>query len=434
MNLPSLAKQPIFKPKIGVFLYSWSISIINSIYYNEHTMKPHSTKRGGENMNVLIAPDSFKGSVTAKEAATSMKRGIYQVNPKTNVELVPMADGGEGTMISLVEATSGTIFNVEVQDPLGRNIIGEYGVMGDGKTAIIELASASGLQNISNEEQNPYITSTYGTGQLIYHALEQGFNKFVICLGGSSTNDGGAGILKALGFKFLDHNGNCLSEGGLALQQLKKIDTSDVKSVVRNATFQIACDVTNPLLGKNGASSIYGPQKGATAEMVDELDKSLMVFAEYVKQQKGNDLQSIPGAGAAGGTAFGLLAFLNAELKPGIDIVIEHTKFESYFTNQSVDLLLTGEGKIDAQTNSGKVVSGLAEMANRYNIPTVAIAGAIEENINPLYEKGLTAAFCILQEPMSLTETILNGEYLIEKSTEQVFRLVQGVRNKNKVL
>src|SRR5699024_2985486 len=179
-------------------------------------MKPHSTKRGGENMNILIAPDSFKGSVTAKEAATSMKRGIYQVNPKTNVELVPMADGGEGTMISLVEATSGTIFNVEVQDHLGRNIIEEYGVIGDGKTAIMKMTSASGLQNINIEKLNTYITSTYVTRQVIYHELEQGFNKFVICLRGSSTNYGGVGILKDLGFKFLDHNGNCLSEGGLA--------------------------------------------------------------------------------------------------------------------------------------------------------------------------------------------------------------------------
>src|SRR5699024_8208606 len=224
-------------------------------------------------MNVLIAPDSFKGSVTAKEAATSMKRGIYQVNPKTNVELVPMADGREGTMISLVEATSGTIFNVEVQDPLGRSIIGEYGVMGDGETAIIELASASGLQNLAYDEQNPFITSTYGTGQLILHALKQGYSKFLICLGGSATNDGGAGILKALGFNFLDINGQCLSEGGLALRHLKTIDTSEVESIAKNATFQIACDVTNPLLGKNGATAIYGPQKGATPEMVSELEQ-----------------------------------------------------------------------------------------------------------------------------------------------------------------
>lgn len=375
-------------------------------------------------MNILVAPDSFKGSMTSKEAAISIKEGIHLVRPETNVNLLPMADGGEGTMKSLIEATSGTTFKVKVQDALGREIIGEYGVMGDGKTAIVELATVSGLQNLLVDERNPFITSTFGTGQLIHHALNEGFTKFIICLGGSATNDGGVGILKALGYKFLDASGNHLEAGGLALRDLHEIDASEVEQILSKATFQVACDVTNPLLGENGAAAIYGPQKGATHEMVQQLDQSLTVFAEYVKNEKQLDLQYTPGVGAAGGTAFGFVAFLNAELQSGIKIVMEHTKFESYLRNKSIDLLITGEGKIDSQTSSGKVISGLVEAANKYDVPTIAIAGSVKGNIDALYEKGLTAAFSILQEPMSLEDAIADGKQLVKNKVEQIFKLV----------
>lgn len=382
-------------------------------------------------MNILVAPDSFKGSMTAMEAAKAMKEGIHHVYPEANVNLLPMADGGEGTMESLIEATSGTTFEVEAQDALGRVVLGEYGVMGDGKTAVIELATVSGLQHLTVNERNPYITSTYGTGQLILHALDKGFTKFIICLGGSATNDGGVGMLKALGYNFVDALGNELEAGGLALCDLHKIDTSEVKPVVSEASFQVACDVTNPLLGKNGASAIYGPQKGATREMVQALDESLTVFAKYVEHEKQLNLQNKPGVGAAGGTAFGLVAFLNATLKSGIEIVMEHTEFESLLCNKSIDLLITGEGKIDTQTSSGKVISGLVDIASKYDVPTIALAGSVVGNLDILYDKGLTAAFSILQEPLPLVDAMTDGKHLIRKETEQILRLILKIQERN---
>lgn len=375
-------------------------------------------------MKILIAPDSFKGSVTAKDAARAMKKGIHKVCPNTEVRMVPMADGGEGTMVGLVEATEGSIHEAEVEDPLGRNVTGQYGVTGDGKTAIVELASASGLHTLTQEELDPGVASTYGTGQLIVDALKQGLRDFIICLGGSATNDGGTGLLKALGFRFLDRDGEELEAGGLAVKDLHTIEESHVGLSVREAAFQVACDVNNPLIGPEGASAVFGPQKGATPEMVNQLDKALKVLADCIQQTTGRSISSIPGVGAAGGTAAGLLAFLNAELKTGIKLVMEALHLEGLLQREHFDLLFSGEGKIDGQTASGKVVAGLSQLAQQYDVPVIALAGAVEGNLSDLHKIGLTAAFSIMDRPMSLEEAIEQGRPLIAKKSEQVFRLI----------
>lgn len=375
-------------------------------------------------MNILIAPDSFKGSVTAKEAAEAMKEGVLNVQPDADVHLVPMADGGEGTMASLIEATGGSIHDVQTEDPLGRSITGQYGVTGDGETAVVELASASGLQTLSEEERDPRIASTYGSGELMKHALNRGIRHVIVCLGGSATNDGGAGLLRALGFRFLDRNGEELKPGGLALQYLHTIDDSGVDAEVREAAFQVACDVNNPLVGRNGASAVFGPQKGATPEMVAQLDRSLTAFADCIEKLTARSVHQYPGAGAAGGTAAGLLAFLDAELKPGIRLVTEALQFEERLRQGRFHLLLTGEGKIDGQTASGKVVAGLAELAKPYGIPTIALAGAVEGDLSPLYDKGLTAVISITDGPLTLAEAMEKGRALIRKTAEQVSRIL----------
>lgn len=376
-------------------------------------------------MKILIAPDSFKGSVSAKEAAQAMKKGVHKVQPNADIHMVPMADGGEGTMIGLVEATGGTIHEVGVQDPFGRYRIGQYGVTGDGQTAIIELASASGLHTLTTEERDPKSASTYGSGQLVRDALKQGLRSFIICLGGSATNDAGSGLLKALGFQFLDAEGNELDPGGLQLKNLASIRTANVDQRVKQSSFQVACDVNNPFVGSNGASAVFGPQKGANQEIVEQLDGALKNFADVIEKQTNQLIHQMPGAGAAGGTAGGLLALFDAELKPGIKLVIETLQFERLFQHHHFDLLLTGEGKIDGQTASGKVVAGLAEQAKAYRVPTVALAGAVEGDLAPLYQKGLTTAFSIIDRPMTLEEAIANSPLFIEQQTERIFRLIQ---------
>jgi len=375
-------------------------------------------------MNILIAPDSFKGSATAQEVAKAMKKGIIASSLKANIDIIPMGDGGEGTAKSLIDALGGDYYEVVVKDPLGRPIIGEYGIINNNNTAVIELSSASGLDKLSNKELNPYLTSTYGTGQLIIDALNKGVRKFIICLGGSATNDAGMGLLKALGFKFFDKNKKELDHGGRELLKLDSINDTHVHSAIYDSAFQVACDVNNPLIGNNGASAVFGPQKGANKEMVKVLDNGLKRFGEVVQNFKGVNINEIAGSGAAGGTAGGLLAFLNAELKSGIKIVMESVNLEKTLKNKNIDLLLTGEGQIDGQTASGKVVFGVANKAKMYNIPTIAIVGTIGNDVDILYKYGLTSVFSIINKPMSLEKAIINSLKLIELQTEQIFRLL----------
>ena len=374
-------------------------------------------------MNILVIPDSYKGSVSAEEAAQAMRRGIERAVPGVNVVALPLADGGEGTMQTLVAATGGRIREADVTDPLGRHIRGQYGITGDGKTAIIELAIASGLPLLCPEERNPALATTYGTGQLIRAALAEEVRSFLICLGGSATVDGGTGILRALGFRFLGHDGEELLHGGIALRELVTIDDSNVPEEVRASRFELACDVTNPLLGANGAAAVFGPQKGANPQMVQELETALQTLADCIEQKTGIRTHELSGAGAAGGTAAGLHALLGAVARPGFELVSRELRLEKQLARTRFDLILTGEGQLDEQTASGKVIAGVCELGKRYNVPVVAIAGAVRGSLSALHERGLTAAFSLVSGPMELGYAMEHGTRLVESQTEQVIRL-----------
>ncbi|MBF9296753.1 glycerate kinase [Mammaliicoccus sciuri] len=376
-------------------------------------------------MKVLIAPDSFKGSIDALSAAQAIERGILTVDPETKTFLLPMADGGEGTMINLVQATKGTVIEVNSIDPLSRPIQSSYGITGDGKTAIIELATSSGIDLLKQEELNPLHTTTYGTGLLIKDAIEKGIKHFIVCLGGSATNDAGIGLLQALGYQFLDKNGVDIPLGAEHIHNIVTIDESNVMPQIHDVKFEIACDVTNPFVGKQGASYIFGPQKGSTPEIVERLDQSFIHFADVIKTIKGKVISNIEGAGAAGGTAGGMLAFLNAELKRGIELVVDFVNFKDIINENEIDLIITGEGKIDGQTSGGKVISGIAQIAKSYQIPVIAIGGTVEMPLSALHEQGLTAAFSIANGPMTLEDAMNNGDKLIEQQTEQIFRALK---------
>lgn len=374
-------------------------------------------------MKFVLAPDSFKESMTAKNAALAMERGIKKVFPHAECILVPMADGGEGTVESLVSFSNGELIKTKAIGPLGEEVVAEYGLLDEGKTAVIEMASASGLGIIKLEERNPLVTTTYGTGQLIKHALDHGVNHFLIGIGGSATNDGGVGMLQALGVSFKDQNGNELPYGGGALAQLYSIDTTGLDPRIKSAQMDVACDVTNPLIGENGASAIFGPQKGANPEMVKLLDRNLAHFADVIKKQIGADIAYIEGAGAAGGLGAGLMAFLNAKLKKGIDLVIEYTGLEEKI--KGADYVFTGEGSIDGQTLFGKTPFGVAQIAKKHSIPLIAFAGKIGNGVEPLYNNGFNAIVGILREVGSLEEAFQTGEENLAFAAENVCRVLK---------
>lgn len=374
-------------------------------------------------MKIIIAPDSFKGSLTAMEVALAINRGISNIDPSIESVLIPMADGGEGTVQSMVDATNGKIINIEVLDPLLRKIKSFYGILGDGETAVIEMAAASGLPLLATHERNPLITSTYGTGALIKDALDKGCRKIIIGLGGSATNDGGAGMAKALGARLLDSDGKEIGNGGEALSRLSKIDISDLDNRINDCTVIAACDVDNPLCGEKGASAVYGPQKGATPEMIITLDQNLKRFADVVKIQMGKDILDSPGSGAAGGLGAGVRVFLNAKLERGINIVTKITNLSERV--KDADLVITGEGMIDFQTAFGKTPFGVAQVAKQFNIPVIAIAGGLGKNYQELYSKGFDAIFSIVNKPMTLEFAMENAPALIESVTENIMRTFQ---------
>ncbi|MEH7084079.1 glycerate kinase [Neobacillus drentensis] len=374
-------------------------------------------------MKFVLAPDSFKESMTAKKAALAMEKGVKAVFPHAECVIVPMADGGEGTVESLVSMTNGEIIKTEVIGPLGEKVIAEYGLLGEGQTAVIEMASASGLELIKPKERNPLLTTTYGTGQLIKHALDKGVRRFLIGIGGSATNDGGAGMLQALGVSFKDQDGNELPFGGGALHRLHSIDMSGLDERIKTVQMDVACDVTNPLIGDNGASAIFGPQKGATPEMVSTLDQNLAHFAEVIKKQLGEDIAHLDGAGAAGGLGAGLLAFLNAQLKKGIDLVIEYTGLEEQV--KEADYVFTGEGSIDGQTLFGKTPYGVAAIAEKYSVPVIAFAGRIGNGVESLYDNGFTAIIGILKGVTTLEEALECGEENLAFAAENVCRVLK---------
>lgn len=381
-------------------------------------------------MKIVIAPDSYKGSSSALEVANNIEKGICKVFKDSTVEKIPMADGGEGTVQSLVDSTNGKIVDLIVKGPLGKDVKAFYGILGDGKTAIIEMAAASGLPLISKEEKNPMITTSYGTGQLIKDALNRDCINIILGLGGSATNDGGIGVAKALGVKFLDKEGIDIGEGGGCLSKLNSIDISNIDSRIKGCNITAACDVDNPLCGPKGASHVFGPQKGADLSMIEILDNNLAHYAEVIKNDLSIDIINIPGAGAAGGLGAGVMAFLNASIRRGIDIVIELTDLEKKI--KDADLVFTGEGMIDFQTAFGKTPFGVAKIAKKYNIPVIAIAGGIGKDAETLYKKGFDSIFSIVDRPMTLDNAIENSNILIEKTAERIARIFKACKYNSK--
>jgi glycerate kinase len=374
----------------------------------------------------LVACDSFKGSASSKQVGEAIREGILRVMPSAQVEVVPVADGGEGTVQALVDATGGRLVTVTVTNPIGEKVEATFGILGDGQTAVIEMAAASGLTLIPPEKRNPWVTTTYGTGELIRAALEHGCRKIIIGIGGSATNDAGAGMAQALGVKLLDEDGNQIGFGGGELGRLRRIDMSGLDKRASEAEFIVACDVDNPLTGERGASYVYAPQKGATPEMLPKLDSNLRHFAEIVRQQLGIDVEHVPGAGAAGGLGAGLMAFLKAKLKRGTQIVFELVKLEEKIA--SADIVITGEGQIDAQTVFGKTPIGVAKLAKRYGKPVIAIAGSIGEGADSVHSHGIDAIFSIINRPMPLEQAMRNVEALLTSAGEQLARLIATLK------
>lgn len=375
---------------------------------------------------IVIAPDSFKESLTATKVTAAIAEGINRVKPGTELISIPMADGGEGTVEALITATSGKIIKVPSVDALNRPIESYYGILGDGKTAIIEMAAASGIEQLSANERNPLITSTFGTGILLKAALDNGFKEIIIGIGGSATNDGGTGMAQALGIKLLDEAGDPIGLGGNSLHKLRHIDFSEVHPLLASTKITVACDVQNMLTGSSGATWVYGPQKGATPEMIEILEKGMIHYSKIIQHNFETDFNSIPGSGAAGGLGAGLMAFCNAKIRPGFELIAELTGLEQHIKN--ADLVFTGEGKIDSQTANGKTISGLALLCRKYHIPLIALAGIISGNLEMLHQLGLTAAFSITNQPMSPDDSKKQVAQLISATTEQIIRLISGTK------
>ncbi|MCR8846093.1 glycerate kinase [Paenibacillus sp. SC116] len=374
-------------------------------------------------MKIVIAPDSYKESLTALEACEAIERGFRQVYPQADIVKVPMADGGEGTVQSLVDATGGRIVTCSVLDPMGQPIEAFYGLLGDGKTAIIEMAAASGLALVPKDLRNPLLTSTYGTGQLIRHALQAGVRHIMLGLGGSATNDGGVGMAQALGYRFVDVNGKEVLPGGGNLGHIESIITDDVDPRLKETTFIAACDVDNPMIGPKGASAVFGPQKGATPAMVEVLDNHLQHLATCIRSDLGMEVSTVPGGGAAGGLGAGVIAFLGAELKRGVDIVIEATNLAHHV--QGADLVITGEGRIDGQTIYGKTPIGVAKTAQEQQVKVVAIAGSLGTDYEAVHEHGIDIVFSLVPGVCTLDEALKKAAVNLERTAHNVAAMMQ---------
>jgi len=358
-------------------------------------------------MKIVIAPDSFKESLSALEVAKAIESGFREIFPDAHYVKLPVADGGEGTVEAMVAATHGKVVKVKVTGPLGEPIEAFFGLSGDSNVAFIEMAAASGLESVPQAKRNPLKTTSFGTGELIRHALDHGVKHCIIGIGGSATNDGGAGMVQALGAKLLDTQGQQIGQGGGALEQLSSIDISELDPRIKDCRFEVACDVTNPLTGKNGASAIFGPQKGATPEMVKQLDGYLAHFAKLIKGSLNIDVDSLPGAGAAGGMGAGLHAFCGAQLRQGIEIVTEALGLEALVKDAT--LVITGEGRIDSQSINGKVPIGVARVAKRYNKPVIGIGGSLTKDVDVVFDHGLDAVFSVLSSICTLEDALTNA-------------------------
>lgn len=372
----------------------------------------------------LLAPDSFKESMTAEQACAAMQRGIVKALPDAQFIYVPMADGGEGTVDALVAARNGRKVELDVSGPFIQQKVQSYfGLIENDQTAVIEMALANGIHLIESSQRNPLLTSTLGTGEIIKAALELGVSKIIIGLGGSVTNDAGAGMAQALGAKFLDENGQAVQVGGGQLDQIQSIDLSQLDPRLKSTEIVIASDVNNPLCGENGASHVFAPQKGATSEMVDVLDQNLSHFANLVKQQLNLDIAHVQGTGAAGGLGFGLMAFAGAKIRSGVEIVIEETGLSEKIAQ--ADYVFTGEGGIDFQTKFGKTPFGVAQVAKRFNKPVIAFAGYVGKGIEELYDEGFTAIFGIVDGACDLQTALKNGEKNLERCCVNVVKVLK---------
>lgn len=382
-------------------------------------------------MKIVVCPDSFKESLSSVEAADAIAHGLEIESGIEPIEVVklPLADGGEGTVDALVRATGGEIRRVRVHDPLMREIDSFFGILGDGKTAVVEMAAASGLHLLSESERNPLITTTYGTGELISEALRTGVEKIIIGIGGSATNDVGAGAMTALGVRFLDANGKELPPGGAALANLHRVDISSFDFPLDRITVEVACDVANPLTGPEGASAVFGPQKGATLAMVERLDKALAHFAEVIRRDLGQDISELSGAGAAGGLGGGLAAFLRAKLRSGIDMVLDAVHFDEAIAG--ANLVITGEGRVDEQTAYGKTIGGVLRRASRAGVPVVALAGSYSGDLRALYDAGLAAVFSIAPGPVSIQYAMEHAAELLVNTSANVARLLFAIARKS---
>ena len=373
-------------------------------------------------MKIVIAPDSFKESLTALEVANAIEAGFKRIFLNAEYVKLPMADGGEGTVQSLVDATQGRLIETEVTAPLGNQVKSFFGLSGDGKTAIIEMAAASGLHLVPMDKRNPCQTTSFGTGELIKQALDLGIQHIILGIGGSATNDGGAGMLQALGLRLLDKNGQSIGFGGTALSNLAEIQMADLDPRLQHVQIEVACDVNNPLCGERGASAIFGPQKGATPEMVKELDAALAHFAKIAERDFDKQIQEQPGAGAAGGMGGGLLLLPNVQLKAGVQIVLDNLKLADQV--KEADLVITGEGRMDAQSILGKTPIGVARTAKQLNKPVIAIVGCLREDYEVVYEHGIDAVFPIIRNLGDLPTILKQGEQNLVSTAQNVARLL----------
>jgi len=379
-------------------------------------------------MKVVIAIDSLKGSLSSNEAGLAVKEGVLSVFKEADVKIIPVADGGEGTVEALVEGMNGSMETLIVTGPLNEKVEANFGILSESKTAIIEMAQASGLPMVPVELRNPLNTTTYGVGEIIKEAINKGCRHFIVGIGGSATNDAGIGMLQALGCEFFDAAGNLVGTGGRVLNEVASIRTDKLLPELSECTFKIACDVNNPLFGLNGAAHIYGPQKGATPEIIEELDRGLRNFAEVVKKDLGKDIAQTEGAGAAGGLGYGFLAFLNAKLESGVDIIIEETKLEKHL--EGADFVITGEGRLDHQTAMGKAPIGITKLANKHKTKVIALAGSISDDAAKCNEAGMNAFFSIQKTPISLEEAMQPeiARKNMKNTTIQIFNLIHSLR------
>ncbi|MGF6422922.1 glycerate kinase [Lelliottia sp. 489] len=369
-------------------------------------------------MKIVIAPDSYKESLSALEVATAIEQGFREILPDAHYVKLPVADGGEGTVEAMVAATQGGIIKVRVTGPLGENVEGFYGLSGDEQSAFIEMAAASGLEMVAPSSRNPLKTTSWGTGELIRHALDAGVKHIIIGIGGSATNDGGAGMVQALGAKLLDAEDNPIGMGGGELEKLARIDISELDTRLANCRIEVACDVTNPLTGKEGASAVFGPQKGATPEMIARLDDSLAHYAKIIARDLDIDVLNLEGGGAAGGMGAALYAFCGAELRQGIEIVTDALHLDNHVAD--ADLVITGEGRIDSQTIHGKVPVGVAKVAKRYNKPVIGIAGSLTADVGVVHEHGIDAVFSVIYTVCTLEEALKNAEENVRMAARNI--------------